>query len=61
MTNVCEHVGVSNVISGGIKRIGRPFGFPFHTSERPSDENIRKYRLRKCSDCGGWFPWFGGW
>ena len=48
MTNMCVHSG-------------RPFGFPFHTSEYPGSENIAKYRLWKCKDCGGWFPWFGGW
>lgn len=48
MTNICKHSG-------------KPYGFPFKTSITPSIDIIRKYMLRQCPDCGGWFPWFGGW
>ena len=48
MTNIYRHMG-------------KPFRFPFHTLEMPSHDNIVRYRLSKCPDCGEWFPWFGGW
>ena len=61
--NICfaKDCNVEDIIFNDIRKRGKPFGHPFRTSEYPGKENIRKYGLRKCNDCGGWFPWFGGW
>lgn len=58
---MCFHRGKNNVLSDDIKNRGKPYGHPFRSSEYPGLENVMRYGLVKCKDCGGWFPWFGGW